>query len=165
MIFWKQGGDVTLVVSAAYYAMFLAATAALNEADPAAKLQEGTIPLFSKHYVKEGPLDDHYGTLLANAQDKRTDADYARSPSIIQEDAEKWLHHAGDHIDAVGAMLLDAASGDDPAPWDGVIRRESSCFTGTTVCPFGGLCRCSIVDPSVSCTYGRRPRRRVGCPP
>ena len=103
----EQGGDITLVVSAAYYAMFLAATAALNEADLAAKSHEGTITLFSKHYVKKGPLDGYYGSLLSKAQGKRIDADYARNPSISQEDAEQWLHRAEDFVDTVEAMLLD----------------------------------------------------------
>lgn len=110
----ETGGDMTLVVSAAYYAMFLAATAALNEADLAAKSQKGTITLFSKHYVKEGPLDDHYGSLLANAQDKRIDADYARSPSISRDDAEQWLDRAEDFVDTVEEMLLDSSSGQNP---------------------------------------------------
>jgi uncharacterized protein (UPF0332 family) len=95
--------------------MFLTATAALNEAGLAAKSHEGTITLFSKHYMKEGSLDDRYGHLLAEAQDKRIDADYARNPSISQEDAEQWLSRAEDFVDTVEAMLLNAASNDDSA--------------------------------------------------
>jgi uncharacterized protein (UPF0332 family) len=111
----ERGGDVTMVVSAAYYAMYLVATAALNEASLAAKSQKGTITLFSEHYVKEGPLDGRYGSLLNDAQDKRIDADYARTPSISREDAKQWLHRAEDFVDTVEAMLLDAASSDDAA--------------------------------------------------
>jgi uncharacterized protein (UPF0332 family)/predicted nucleotidyltransferase len=111
----ERGGDIALAVSAAYYTMFLAATAALNEADLAAKSQQETITLFSKHYVKEGPLDDSYGHLLGKAQDKRIDADYARTPSISQSEATQWLDRAEDFVDTVEAMLLDAASRNDTA--------------------------------------------------
>ena len=111
----ETGGDITLVVSAAYHAMFLTATAALNEADLAAKSHKGTITLFSKHYVKKGPLDGYYGSLLSEAQGKRIDADYARNPSFSPEDAEQWPHRAEDFVDTVEAMLLDATPDDDSA--------------------------------------------------
>ena len=111
----ERDGNGTPVVPAAYYAMFLAATAALNEADLAAKSQHETITLFSKHFVQEGPLDAHYGSLLTDARNTRIDVNDARAPSMAAADAKQWLHRAEAFVDAVEAMLLNAASGHDGA--------------------------------------------------
>lgn len=89
--------------------MFLSATAALNEAGLSAKSHKGTVALFSKHYVKEGYLDERYGRLLSKAQEKRIEADYARDPSISFPDAEQWIARAEDFVDTIEAMLLERA--------------------------------------------------------
>lgn len=101
--------DATSAVSTAYYAMFFAATAALNEAGQAAKSHNGTITLFSETYVNDGPFDAHYGRALSDAQQMRIEADYAREPSITAEDAEQWLRRAEDFVGTVEAMLRNRA--------------------------------------------------------
>jgi hypothetical protein len=50
---------------------------------------------------------------VSQAEDDRLEADYEQTPSFTHDDAEQWIARAEDFVDAVEAMLLDAASSDD----------------------------------------------------
>ncbi|MFB6272642.1 MAG: HEPN domain-containing protein [Salinibacter sp.] len=110
-----EAGDYNRAVSGAYYAMLYAARAALNEAGKAPKSHQGVQHQLWETYVKDGPLDASYHSLLSQAEGERLDADYELTPSFSVEDAEQWITRAEDFVDTVEAMLLDAASGNDAA--------------------------------------------------
>ncbi len=100
-------------ISSAYYAMLHAARAALNEAGKAPKSHSGVQHLLRETYVKDGPLDAYYHSLLSDAEGDRLDADYELTPSFSTDDAEQWIERAEDFVDTIEALLLDAASGTD----------------------------------------------------
>jgi uncharacterized protein (UPF0332 family)/predicted nucleotidyltransferase len=111
-----EAGDYNRAVSGAYYAMLYAARAALNEAGKAPKSHQGVQHQLWETYVKDGPLDATYHSLLSEAGGERLDADHELAPSFSAEEAEQWIARAEDFVDTVEAMLLDAADDDDSAP-------------------------------------------------
>lgn len=108
-----EAGDYNRSTSGSYYAMLYAARAALNEAEEAPKSHSGVQHQLRETYVKDGPLDAYYHSLLSQAEDKRLQADYELTPSFTAEDAEQWIERAEDFVDTIEALLLDAASGTD----------------------------------------------------
>lgn len=108
-----EAGDLNAAVSASHDAMLYAARAALNEAEKAPTSHSGVQHQLRETYVQDGPLDPYSHSLLSQAEDDRPEADYELSPSFSADDAEQWIARAEDVVDAVEAMLLDAASSDD----------------------------------------------------
>jgi uncharacterized protein (UPF0332 family)/predicted nucleotidyltransferase len=104
-----EAEDYNRAVSGAYYAMLYAARAALNEAGEAPKSHSGVQHQLRETYVKNGPLDPYYHSLLSRAEGDRLDADYELSPSFSAEDAEQWITRAEDFVETIEAMLLDSS--------------------------------------------------------
>lgn len=102
-----EADDYNRAVSASYYAMLYAARAALNEAGKAPKSHKGVQHQLRETYVQDGPLDAHYHSLLARAEDRRLTADYEKKPSFTAEDAEQWIARAEDFVDTIESMLRD----------------------------------------------------------
>lgn len=99
-----DAGFPPVAVSAAYYAMFYAARAALSEEDRNAKTHRGVWSLFSETFVATGLFED---ALLAEArriQRLREGGDYdARQVSKLE--AAAALEHAGGFVRAIEQLL------------------------------------------------------------
>jgi uncharacterized protein (UPF0332 family) len=97
-------GHLEVAVSAAYYAMFYAARAALSERDEYARTHGGTWHLFHERYVTTGAFDEDLHSLAHRAQRAREGGDYeAITPS--RADAEKFVAGAADYLAAIEHML------------------------------------------------------------
>lgn len=71
----KQG-DVDFASGRAYYAMFYAAEALLNEKGLRFRKHGGVHGAFGEHFAKSGLLDSKYHQWLLDAFDKRLKSDY-----------------------------------------------------------------------------------------
>jgi uncharacterized protein (UPF0332 family) len=77
-------GDTNSAISRAYYAMFYAARAALNEIDPRllrTKQHATLIRRFGKHVVEARGFDRALGRAFAQTEDVRVAADYDEEPA------------------------------------------------------------------------------------
>jgi uncharacterized protein (UPF0332 family) len=93
-----------LAVSAAYYAMFYAARAALSESDEYAKTHRGTWHLFHQRYVVTDVFDQALYSLAQRAQKAREQGDYeAVTPGA--DEAKAIVGGATDFVAAVERML------------------------------------------------------------
>lgn len=92
------------VVSLVYYAMLLAARAALSERDLYAKTHGGTWHLFHETFVKTGEFDPHLAAAAHDRQRQREQADYeARTTS--REDAVQLVELGERFVGSVEAMF------------------------------------------------------------
>lgn len=97
-------GHPDLAVSAAYYAMFYAARAALSEDDEYAKTHRGTWHLFHQRYVVTEAFDQALFSLAQRAQKAREQGDYeAVTPAA--EEAKAIVEGAADFVGATEQML------------------------------------------------------------
>lgn len=97
-------GHLDLAVSAAYYAMFYAARAALSETDEYAKTHRGTWHLFHQRYVVTDAFGQALYVLSQRAQKAREQGDYeAVTPAA--EEANTIVAGAEDFVAAVERML------------------------------------------------------------
>lgn len=102
-------GHLEGAVSAAYYAMFYAARAALSERDEHARRHGGVWHLFYQRFVATGGFDQHLHALAQQAQEAREQGDYeAVKPD--PRDAERYVDGAAGYVAAIEAML--AADGE-----------------------------------------------------
>jgi uncharacterized protein (UPF0332 family) len=104
-------GEADGAVNRAYYAMFSAAKAALEELDPrlaAVKSHGSIIREFGKKVVIEKGLDVAIGRAINKAEDFRMAADYARKPIDLAA-AKRVLEDMERLLDAV-AQLIDASN-------------------------------------------------------
>lgn len=100
-----EADDYWQAISSAYYAMFHAASAALNEAGKAAKSHQGTHHLLYETYVRSGRLDAAYTRRLADMHEKRIEADYEAVPGFDRTDAEAALRSAERFVAAIEDVL------------------------------------------------------------
>lgn len=97
-------GHLDLAASAAYYAMFYAARAALSESDEYAKTHRGTWHLFHQRYIVTDAFDQALYSLAQRAQKAREQGDYeAVTPAA--DEANAIVSGAGEFIAAVERML------------------------------------------------------------
>lgn len=102
-------GDTASSVSRAYYAMFLAAEAALLTRDIAANSHRAVIAAFGDAFVKDGPLPREDGRALHFAFERRLVADYDATVEFTREEARAILATAEAFVARVNALVLDAA--------------------------------------------------------
>ncbi len=97
--------DYNGVVSMAYYAMFHAASAALNEAGKAAKSHPGTHHLLYETYVRSGRLDAEHTSALSDLHEERLEADYEAVPGFDRAGAEAAIRRAERFVAAIEDVL------------------------------------------------------------
>lgn len=91
-------------MSAAYYAMFYAARAALSEHDRNAKTHRGVWSLFAETFVVPKRFEERLLGEARRIQRLREGGDYdARKVSTAEADAA--LQHAGDFVRAIEELL------------------------------------------------------------
>ena len=92
---WLVSGkyyDVAL--GRAYYAMFHAATAALEERDIRRRSHHGTISAFGDQFIKTGVVPREFHKYFHDAFDARLDSDYMSAPGISTAEARETLDRA-----------------------------------------------------------------------
>lgn len=106
-------GDVDGACNRAYYAVFVAARAALSASaapvDPASiRTHAGLIAAFGRHLVKNGPVSREMGRLLNRAYEIRQVADYT-GESVEPADAAMLVDQAEAFLAAMRAVMPPAA--------------------------------------------------------
>ena len=92
--FLLQSKDMEFVASRAYYAMFYAAEALLNEKGMNFRKHSGVHSSFGKNFVKNGELDQKYHQWLLEAFNERIVSDYALEAQVSQESAKEIVSRA-----------------------------------------------------------------------
>lgn len=95
-------------ISRAYYAIFHAARAALYHEGSAPVTHRGVSSEFSKLLIKNGKVEDIYGTILQDARDERQTADYESSERETLPDPElarKVVANARQFIDQMSQVI------------------------------------------------------------
>lgn len=93
-----------LAVGAAYYAVLLAARAALSSRDLYAKTHSGTWSLLSRELVRDGSVDAALAKEAAAMQHAREQVDY-EAVSATRAEAERMVDVAGRFVEAVRVVL------------------------------------------------------------
>lgn len=93
-----QSDDMEFVASRAYYAMFYAAEAMLNERDMNFKKHSGVHSAFGKTFVKSGEIDQKYHQWLIEAFGERLISDYAFETQVTAESAKELTAHAEEFL-------------------------------------------------------------------
>lgn len=96
---------VNEAISSAYYAVFHAATAAINEEGLAARSHRGTHHLFHQTYVATGRAAGDLGGLAKRLEEQRREADYAVEPGFSHSDAEQAIAQAEHFVEMVEGAL------------------------------------------------------------
>lgn len=103
-----ESGDAEAAVARAYYAMFYAAEALLNERGLQFKKHGGVHGAFGEYFAKTGVLDPKYHRWLLEAFDQRIIADYGVEEPIgaevvrtVIQRAREFLQAARQHLSAV----------------------------------------------------------------
>ncbi len=102
-----EAGDTDGAVNRGYYAMLIAAKAALEAVDPAlavAKTHATIIRRFGKHIVVERGLDRSLGRLLNQAEHLRLLSDYGSEPIGLIE-ARELVSEMERFLTTVGPLL------------------------------------------------------------
>ncbi len=102
-----ETGDTNSAVSRAYYAMFDAARAALDEIDPRlleTKQHATLIRRFGKHVVQAGGFDRSLGRAFSQTEDVRVTADYDLEP-VDTATARRSVELADKFVTAVDQFL------------------------------------------------------------
>jgi uncharacterized protein (UPF0332 family) len=90
----------------AYYAMFYAAEALLNEKDLHFSKHGGVHGAFGEHFVKTGLFDAKYHRWLLDAFDQRIEGDYGVEILIVEQDAYELIDQAKEFLQAAKTFLV-----------------------------------------------------------
>lgn len=101
----RDGEDAEFAVGRAYYAMFYAAEALLNEKGFRFRKHGGVHGAFAEHFVKTGLLDARYHRRLLEAFSKRITGDYGIEADLTADDASLVIGQAREFLDAVKQFL------------------------------------------------------------
>jgi len=100
-----QAGDAEAAVGRAYYAMFYAAEALLNEKGLRFRKHAGVHSAFAEHFVKTGLLDGRYHRWLLAAFNKRITGDYGIEIELTSEDSSLLIGQASEFVGAAKEFL------------------------------------------------------------
>ena len=100
-----EDGDANAATNRAYYACFYLAQAALVGVDEAPKTHSGTHTRFRLHFVADGPVSLHVGSILSDAFAARQRADYNTAAVTDLQAAADLLADAEHFVSAVGALV------------------------------------------------------------
>ncbi len=100
-----KSGDAEFAVGRAYYAMFYAAEAALNEKGLRFRKHGGVHGGFGEHFIKTGLLDPKYHRWLLEGFSKRVTGDYGIETDFTSDDARALIEQARMFLEAVKEIL------------------------------------------------------------
>jgi uncharacterized protein (UPF0332 family) len=100
-----KSGDAEFSVGRAYYAMFYAAQALLNEKELRFRKHAGVHSAFAEQFVKNGSLDKKYHRWLLSAFSKRITGDYGIEAELTPEDANLVIGQAQEFLTAAKTFL------------------------------------------------------------
>ena len=100
-----KDGDAEFAVGRAYYAMFYAAEALLNEKELRFRKHAGVHGAFAQHFVKSGLIDKKYHRWLVAAFSKRITGDYGIDSDLTAEDAAVLISQAREFLKAATQFL------------------------------------------------------------
>jgi len=104
-----KGADAEFGVGRAYYAMFYAAQALLNEKGLKFRKHAGVHSAFAEQFVKSGLLDKRYHRWLLAGFSKRITADYGIEAELTPEDATLLIGQAREFLAAAKTFLENKA--------------------------------------------------------
>jgi uncharacterized protein (UPF0332 family) len=93
----KDGG-AEFAVGRAYYAMFYAAQALLNENTLRFRKHSGVHNAFAEQFIKPGLIDKRYHRWLIGAFNKRITGDYGLDSDLTAEDASLLIGQAHEFL-------------------------------------------------------------------
>ena len=91
-------GEQDFSAGRAYYAMFYAAEALLNEKDLRFRKHAGVHGAFGEHFAKTSEMDPKYHRWLLNAFDRRREGDYGTDFSMNEEEVVELISQAKEFI-------------------------------------------------------------------
>ena len=100
-----EGADAEFGVGRAYYSMFYAAQALLNEKGLKFRKHAGVHSAFAEQFVKSGLLDKRYHRWLLAGFSKRIIADYGIEAELTPEDATLLIGQAREFLAAAKTFL------------------------------------------------------------
>jgi uncharacterized protein (UPF0332 family) len=100
-----ESGDTEFAAGRAYYAMFYAAEAFLNEVGLQFRKHGGVHAAFGEHGVKAGLIDAKYHQWLLAAFNKRIAADYGVDASFSVVDIESLIQQSRDFVCEISRQL------------------------------------------------------------
>ena len=89
-----HGGDADFASGRAYYAMFYAAEALLNEKGLRFRKHGGVHGAFGEHFIKNSQLDPKYHQWILDAFDKRVQGDYGVEAVVTDEEVVRMIEQA-----------------------------------------------------------------------
>ena len=93
-----RAGDTEFAAGRAYYAMFYAAQALLNEKGLSFRKHGGVHAAFGERFVVTKLFDPKFHRWLLDAFDKRIQADYGVEAVVTAEDVEQMLSQAKEFV-------------------------------------------------------------------
>jgi uncharacterized protein (UPF0332 family) len=100
-----EAGDVERSLSATYYAMFYAASAALGKVGVSRTKPSATIAAFGEHFAKTKRVDAHYHSMLLGAFALRAAAEYETHAALSAETAEETPGNARSFVAVCRALI------------------------------------------------------------
>jgi uncharacterized protein (UPF0332 family) len=102
-----QGEFYARSISTAYYAMFYAATGALESIGIERAKHSGVISAFGEYFIIPGKIDREMGRMFNQAERDREEADYAALPTVDRVLAQKRLEEAQRFVQVVTDYLIE----------------------------------------------------------
>jgi uncharacterized protein (UPF0332 family) len=96
---------LTIAASRAYYVMFYVAQAFLLKEELSYSKHSAVISNFGRIFAKTQRVPSNFHRYLINAQEQRTEADYALKPEIESEAIAKIIAQAEEMLDFAKARL------------------------------------------------------------
>jgi uncharacterized protein (UPF0332 family) len=100
-----KSGDAEFAVGRAYYAMFYAAQALLNEKELRFRKHAGVHSALAEQFVKTGLLEKKYHRWLLAAFSKRIAGDYGIEAELTAEDANLLIEQADEFLETAKKSL------------------------------------------------------------
>lgn len=107
--FLLEWGRFRAAANRAYYAMFHAATAALDsDAIQRARTHRGAIHLFREHFVRTGRVDEKFARQLQVAYSLRQNSDYEGSVAIEEGHVTEIVLDATDFVEVIKSLIPES---------------------------------------------------------
>lgn len=100
-----EAEDIERSLSASYYAMFYAASAALEGFGVSRAKHSAAIAAFGEQFAKTKRIDVRYHSMLLGAFALRSAADYETHVTLSRETAEETLRNARSFVAACRSLL------------------------------------------------------------
>lgn len=100
-----EHGDHASSVSRSYYAMFMAAEAALLSRGTTASSHRGVVAAFGDAFVRDGTFTREDGRALARAHEQRAAAEYDATTRVPESEARELIETARAFVEKVSDFL------------------------------------------------------------